>query len=330
MPAKPIKRLQAALSCVLAVLLAACGSAPDAPEGAMQMPPAEVSVAEVVEKQVQEWDTFSGRVQAVESVELRPRVAGYLAALHFKEGSEVAKGDLLFEIDDREYRAAVARAEADRNGAATRLELARQELTRGERLLGLRAASAEEIEQQRARVQQGAAELQSADAALSQARLNLDFTRITAPIDGRIGAAEVTVGNLVDPASVLSLIVSMDPVHVVFEGDERTYLRYQSQARRGERPSARDEVSVVRLGLADEEGFPYVGELDFIDNQVDPSTGTIRARARFDNADRRFTPGLYARVQHHQIGDGQRRHDSDDGHRGHSLNEAEPVLILDN
>ncbi len=277
----------------LACTLAACGGG-----GPPNFPPSAVSVAVVAKQAVSEWDEFSGRIEAVESVELRPRVTGYLAGVHFREGGEVHKGDLLFTIDDREYRAAAAVARANLARADTRIEVARAEFTRTGKLAELNAASTEELEQRRGEFQQAQADRESAAAQLRQAELSVGFTRITAPIDGRIGRAEVRPGNLVSPgAVVLTTLVSIDPVQVAFEGDERIYLKYQELARDGSRPSSRDARNPVRVGLATEEGFPHQGEMVFVDNQLDPATGTIRARALLPNKDRIFTPGLFVRLQ---------------------------------
>ena len=273
--------------------------------GPPKLPPAGVSVAAVVKKPVVDWDEFSGRIEAIESVELRPRVAGYLAGVHFHEGGDVSKGDLLFTIDDREYRAAADSARANLARGQARVDLARAELARTEKLASARAASIEELEQRQGELKQANADHESAAAQLRQAELNLGFTRIIAPIAGRIGRAEVRPGNLVAPVStLLATLLSVDPVYVAFEGNERVYLKFQQLAREGSRPSSRDARNPVRVGLASEEGFPHQGEMVFVDNRLDPATGTIRARALVPNGDRSLTPGLFARVQ--LLGSGQR------------------------
>jgi multidrug efflux system membrane fusion protein len=289
-------RLSVAL--IIALALSACGSAGGEGDPGMQMPPQPVNVAAVVAREISEWDEFAGRIEAVDSVEIRPRVSGYLAAVHFSEGAEVAKGDLLFSIDDREYRAAAASARANLARAQTRRDVANQELARSEKLLAARAASVEEVEQRRGEVKQAEADVAAMRAALTQAELNIEFSRITAPIDGRIGAALIRPGNLLSAGqSLLTTLVSIDPVYVAFSGDERMYLKYQDLARDGLRASSRDARNPVRVGLSNEEGFPHQGEMVFVDNAIDPTTGTIRARALLQNADRIFTPGLFARVQ---------------------------------
>lgn len=274
--------------------LAACGGGGGPPA----FPPPGVNVAAVVKKPITEWDEFSGRVEAIETVELRPRVAGYLAAVHFHEGGEVRKGDLLFTIDDREYRAAADSARANVARAETRVELAQTELARTEKLVTLKAAAVEELEQRQGELKQAVADRNTAAAQLRQSELNVEFTRISAPISGRIGRAEVKPGNLVSPATtLLATIVSLDPVYVSFDGNERLYLKYQQLAHDGARPSSRDAHNPVRVGLANEEGYPHQGEMVFVDNQLDPATGTIHARALLPNKDRVFTPGLFARLQ---------------------------------
>ncbi len=277
-----------------ALLLTACGGAGGPPE----FPPPEVNVAVVEQSEVTEWDSFSGHIEAIETVDLRPRVTGYLDSVHFTEGGLVSKGDLLFQIDDREYRAAADSARADQARAATRLELARTEVARSEKLAAIKAVSAEELEQRRGEVQQALADLTAAKARVRQAQLNVEFSRIEAPISGRIGAAMIKPGNLVQAGqSMLTTLVSVDPVYVAFEGDEQVYLRYQELAREGLRPSSRDQRNPVKVGLSNDEGYPLNGEMVFVDNQLDPRTGSIRARALLANPDGRLTPGLFARVK---------------------------------
>ncbi len=288
------RRPLGALLAAAALTVAGCGGG-GAPQ---QFPPPEVSVGQVVERSVTEWDDYTGRVVAVDSVEIRPRVAGHLRGWHFREGGLVGKGDLLFTIDDREYRAALEAARADVARAEAEVRLAGQELRRAEELIAQKLVAERDLDTARARLQQGEANLLAALARQQQAELDLSFTRITSPIDGRAGEALVKPGNLVAPGEpVLTTVVSVDPVHVVFEGDERAYLRYQQLAREGLRPSSRDNPNPVLVGLADEEGFPHRGEMDFVDNVLDPDTGTIRGRAVLPNHDGTLTPGLFVRVR---------------------------------
>jgi len=270
------------------VLLAACGNGEQ-----QQMPPPDVSVAAVVQKSVTQWDEYSGHVEAIDAAEIRPRVSGHLNRVHYQEGGLVEKGQLLFTIDSREYR-----ANADASRAEARVALAQQELKRAESLIGERAISQGELDTRRMEALQADADLLAARANIAQAELDLGFTRITAPFAGRAGAALVKPGNLVAPNdTLLTTLVSVDPVYVSFTGDERAYLRYQDLARAGNRESSRDVRNPVLIGLANEEGFPHKGEVDFVDNALDPETGTIRARAVLPNPDGRFTPGLFARVR---------------------------------
>jgi multidrug efflux system membrane fusion protein len=263
-------------------------------------PPPDVSVATVVTKEVRPWDEFTGHVEAVETVELRPRVSGYIERVNYVEGGEVAKGDVLFVIDHRTYRAELERAEAELARARTQTELAASEVARAKKLAEARAMSAEELDQRNSALAQAEANIRAAQSAVDVAKLNLEFTEVRAPISGRAGRALVTPGNLVSTqpnATLLTTIVSLDPVYVYFEGDERSYLRYNAMSRNGTRASSRDVRNPVRVGLSGDAGFPYEGEMDFMDNQVNPDTGTIRARAMLANPDRVFTPGLFARVQ---------------------------------
>ncbi len=304
-PQRFTRRLtMAGVSILAAAVLTAC-SGSHAEEAGMPPPPS-VSAAPVLVKQVSQWDDFSGRVEAVESVELRPRVSGYIDKVNYVEGQEVKKGDVLFTIDARSYRAELDRATAELNRARTQAQVSRSEADRARRLSDQQAISTETWEQRRAVSEQALAQVQAAQAAVDAARLNMEFTQVRAPINGRAGRAMVTAGNLVtagDSASVLTTLVSLDKVHVYFDADEGTFLRYAQMARKGERPSERDSELPVKVGLSGEEGFPHEGKVDFLDNQVTRSTGTIRVRALLDNADRAFTPGLFARVQ--LLGSGQ-------------------------
>jgi RND family efflux transporter MFP subunit len=264
-------------------------------------PPPQVTVAQVLEKKVKEWDEFTGRLQAVETVEIRPRVSGYIDKVAFTEGSQVKRGDLLFVIDPRPYKAEYDHAAADVKRYKTALDLARIELVRVQRLKDSGAVSEEELDERKSTVAQGEANVAGAEAALETASLNLNWTRVTSPIDGRVSRAEVTRGNLVtggtNGGTLLSSVVSMDPIYLYFDGDEQTYLKYSQMARSGERPSSRNAPNPVQVGLANEEGFPHAGTMNFVDNQLNPQTGTIRARAVLPNKDGLFTPGLFARVQ---------------------------------
>jgi len=277
---------------VAAVLFVAACSKPEAQVGPPPGPP-PVSVAAAIEREVIDTDEFPGRIEAIESVDVRTRVNGYIQSVSFRPGAQVRKGDVLFVIDPRPFAAEVARAEATLANTRVQLDLARSELTRHEQLLAEQATSRREYDDAAAKVRQLDAQIRANEAALETARLNLGYTRVTAPIDGRVGKAEITVGNLVQgevPNSpVLTTVVSSQPIYVSFEADEQTYLKYVARAR--------SSGLSVAVGLADETDFPHVGRLEFVDNRIDPKTGTVRMRAILDNRDGRFTPGLFARVR---------------------------------
>lgn len=278
----------------LALVLAACSGSQA--EGPGAPPPPAVSVVPVLLKTVQEQDQFSARLEAPDSVELRARVAGTLEAVHFREGQRVAKGQLLFTLDSRPFQAELARAQAQALAAKTQAELARSELARAEPLAKIQGVSAQELDQLRAAARNAEAQQKAAEAAVQAAQLNLSFTRITAPVAGQTSRAMVTPGNLIGVGEpVLTTLVGSDKVFAYFDASEALYLKYGQQARAA--LSGKGKAPTVRLGLANEAGFPHEGRLDFVDNRLDPATATLRARAVFDNKDGRFTPGLTARLQ---------------------------------
>lgn len=274
----------------MVTLIAGCGKSGGAGQAP---PPPQVSVAQVLEKRVKDWDEFTGRMQAVETVEIRPRVSGYIDKVAFTEGSLVKRGTLLFVIDPRPYQAEYNRAAADLKRFTTALDLGRTELVRVQRLKESGAVSEEELDERKSAVAQSQANVSGSQAALEAAALNLNFTKVSSPIDGRVSRAEVTRGNLVtggnNGGTLLSSVVSMDPIYIYFDADEQSYLRYSQNSHESGKP--------VQVGLANEDGFPHPGTLDFVDNQLNPQTGTIRARAVLQNKDGQFTPGLFARVQ---------------------------------
>jgi RND family efflux transporter MFP subunit len=290
-----------AVSGALLVALVALSGCRSEATTATQAPAPQVSVASALERDVTEWDEFTGRLEAVESVEVRPRVTGYIESVNFTEGSKVRKGDLLFVIDPRPYRAELSKAEAELARAVASAELAASDAARSEKLVDIKAVSREEYDSRINASREAKANVAAARAAVDAAKLNLEFTRITSPIDGRAGKAIVTTGNLVSGGStaapLLTTVVSLDPMYVTFEGDEQIYLKYNELSRRGERSSSRDAANPVLMGLANEDGYPHHGAMVFVDNQVDPRTGTIRARAAFENKDGYLTPGLFARVK---------------------------------
>jgi multidrug efflux system membrane fusion protein len=269
--------------------LAGCGSgearnAPAAP------PAAQVTTAIVATHELRNWADFTGRLEAVENVSVRPRVGGYVESVSFTEGARVEQAQLLFQIDARPFEAEVERLTAERNRARAELDIARSYSARGQRLLAQNATSREESERLDSDAAVAQAKLAAAEAALTAAKLNLSFTRVTAPISGRVSRAVVTAGNLVDSSTLLTTVVSDTPVYAYFDIDEQTYLA-------NVRDGGAGEGSAVQLGFANEPGYPHSARLDFLDNRVDPDHGTIRARAVLDNADGRFTPGLFVRIK---------------------------------
>lgn len=279
----------------LAFLLILTGCNDQQASNGGQPPPPEVSVAQVFSKSVQQWDEYTGRVSAIDTVELRPRVSGYVQRVAYREGQDVKQGDLMFQIDPRPYRAALDNAQAQlaRARVAEQLESIRDK--RAQALITDNAISHEELELRHAAHAQSTADVHAAEAAVATAKLNLSFTEVRAPVAGRTGRALLTVGNLATAdETLLTTIVSQDPICVYFDADESSYLRYKEQERKNERT---DQDNAVHVGLANEDGYPHAGTVDFLDNHVNPAIGMVRARAVLPNADRLFTPGLYARVQ---------------------------------
>jgi membrane fusion protein, multidrug efflux system len=284
-----------ALGATIALLLTLGGCGGEQASGSAQAPPPEVSVAQVLWKSVQQWDEYTGRVSAIDTVELRPRVSGYVQRVAYKEGQDVKQGDLMFQIDPRPYRAALdnAMAQLERARVAEQLEALRRK--RAQSLIDDEAISQEELDMRRAAHAQSTADIHAAEAAVASAKLNLAFTEVRAPIGGRAGRALATVGNLATAdQTLLTTVMSQDPMYVYFDADENSYLRYKEQERKSER-TAMDNA--VRVGLANEDGYPHAGTVDFLDNQINSTIGTVRARAVLANPNRIFTPGLYARVQ---------------------------------
>jgi multidrug efflux system membrane fusion protein len=282
-----------------AALAAACAR-PAAQSADPPLP--QVTVAEVRTRDVTEWDELTGRLEAVNTVAVRPRVSGYVSAVRFVEGALVHKGDLLFQIDPRPFQTEVDRLDAELVRARATVRRAASELDRAERLAAENAMSREEHDRRRSFADEVTASVSAVEAALRAAQLNLEFTRVIAPIDGRIGRAIVTEGNLVSSgpgeATLLTTVVSLDPIYAAFDTDEQTYLRYLDLAREGKRASARAAGIPIRMALGDDAAaFPREGKMNFLDNQLDPATGTIRGRAVFRNEDRSLTPGLFVRLQ---------------------------------
>lgn len=290
-----------------AAALLACGCGPS-PQSTPPPPP-KVGVVAPVQRDVVEWDEYTARLEAVDAVEVRARVSGYLEAVRFTDGATVRKGDVLFVIDPRPYTAALRRAEAELALAKARGDLADKRRERAVKLVAEHAISQEEADTRAAEARQAEASVDAAAATLETARLDVEFTAVRAPVSGRVGRKLVTEGNLVNGGSVqgtlLTTIVSLDPIYVYFEADERSHLKYVRLAQQGKRPSSREVHNPVQIGFADEEGFPHRGVMDFVDNRLDRDTGTITARALLPNPDLALTPGLFARLR--VIGSGEYR-----------------------
>jgi multidrug efflux system membrane fusion protein len=279
------------LSIAITITLAGCGtSKADAPAAAAPAP--DVTVAQVIAKPLHQFEEFTGQLQAVNTVEVRPRVSGVIDSVRFAEGSRVKKGELLFQIDPRPFQAEVDRLQAELKRSSSRFALAKADHARAERLSAQNAIAREEFERRASVEAEASGEVGSVGAQLTAAKLNLEFTQVRSPIDGHVSRALITEGNLVNSASLLTSVVSDNPVYAYFDADEATFLKFR------ELTQTRDETtSPVYLGLISEQGYPHQGKLDFMDNRVDGRSGTIRARAVFDNADGRFTPGLFARIK---------------------------------
>jgi RND family efflux transporter MFP subunit len=276
----------AALACAVA-LLTGCGDRADAQGGPPHAPP--VSVAPAVQRSVTDSEEFSGRLEATEYVDLRPRVSGTIDKVHFVDGALVKKGDPMFTIDPRPFEAELARAQSSLASTKAKLELAQSELARAQKLLDSQAVSRQEVDQWTSGSRTSQADVLGAEAALRVARLNLEYTAVRAPISGRASRANITAGNVVNEQTILTSIAGVSQVYAYFDGSEQTYLRLKST------PPAK--APTVRMALANEQGFPHEGRLDFVDNRLNAQTGAIRLRASFDNSKGQFTPGLAAKLR---------------------------------
>ena len=285
--------------CLLPILGAALLTACSPPKPAA-LPTPKVTVQQPQSATVTNWDEYPGHLEAVEMVEIRPRVAGYIDSIHFQDGAEVKAGDLLIVIDPRPYQADLEQAQARRQQAETRLELARNDLKRAESMKGTKAISDEEYDTRRNAVRESEAALAAAKAGEATARLNLDYTQLKAPVSGKIGRRLLTVGNFVQlqggggSASVLATLVSLDPIYAYFDVEEAAQHNYRSRAKQAE---ANGGALPCELQLVGEPGFLHPGRLDFFDNQVNPQTGTLRLRAVFENGDRALVPGMFANLR---------------------------------
>jgi len=283
------------LAFVTLVTIAGCGKQNDSGAKPAQAPPS-VKIAQPLAQDVTEWDEYTGRIEAVSSVDVRARVSGYLEKVNFKAGEMVKKGDLLFQIDPKPFTAQLNYAEAELERAKTKRELAKNDLVRAESLFRGKAISEEEYDARSKGLREAVATVNSAEANVYTARLNLDFTRIRAPIDGRIGRELITEGNLVSggggDATLLTFIVSTNPVYVYVDADERSVLKYRRQSKdigAGQTPA--------QMAVADEADFPHQGLLDYIAPREDSATGTVTLRGVFANPDGLLSPGFFARMR---------------------------------
>jgi multidrug efflux system membrane fusion protein len=280
-----------AVAVASAIWLSSGGTPSHAAEPAAAPPAPEVTVAQVLLRPVSDTNAFTGRIQAVDTIQIKPRVSGYVDSIHFREGATVKKGDLLFTIDPRPYRAEVDRLAANLAQARAESKNADANAARGTKLVEQHAVSREEADRLDTAAASARAQVASVQAALDNARLNLSFTEVRAPVDGKVSNAQITPGNLVTPSDTLTSVVTVDPMYVYFDVDEQTFLKLDRLRRQNGR------APEVEMGLADEQGYPHVGKIDFVDNQVRAGAGTIRLRAVFPNADGAYTAGLFARVQ---------------------------------
>jgi membrane fusion protein, multidrug efflux system len=281
------------LAAICSTLLAACSHSHAQSASTALPPPPAVTVAEVIARPLHHWDELTGELQAVNTVEVHPRVNGFIDSVHFTEGARVGKGQILFQIDPRPFQIEIERLSAELKRAQSKLDFAAAGHARAERLFAQNAIAREEYEQLTSAETEAAGDLGSLNAQLHAARLNLEYSHVRSPIDGHVSRALITPGNLVSSTNLLTTVVSDDPIYAYFDTDEATYLKF-AQLERSNRGTA---SSPVFMGLVGEEGYPHEGKLDFIDNQVDARSSTIHARAVFDNKDGRFTPGLFARIK---------------------------------
>src|SRR3954447_3115119 len=293
-------RPSGSLACLAVTLMAGCTHGP--PQVAPPEPPA-VPVSRPVEREITDYVDFTGRTDAVEAVDVRPRVSGYLVRVPFKEGAEVKKGDLLFEVDPRPYQAQLDQARAQVDLYKAQLKLAQATYERDVPLLNSRAISPQELDQAKAAVDEAAARIKAYEASLEVYKLNLDFTRITAPIDGQVSRYYLTLGNLVNQdQTLLTTVVSLDPIYAYFEMDEPTVLRLRWAINEGRIQPPENGVYTLLMGLQGEEGYPHQGTVNFVNNQVNPTTGSISVRGVFpnpkpENGARVLSPGMFARVR---------------------------------
>lgn len=281
---------------IVALALASCGG--EGESGSKQQQPIPVTISSPTVKEVLLWDNFVGRFEALERVELRPRVSGYLQEIHFEDGAMVEEGEHLFTIDQRPFQATVDQARANLQQVETSLRLAEAELVRAKQLLDARAGSREEFDRALQARDASLANRAAAEAALREAELNLGFTEIRAPISGRLSRRFVDRGNLLGAGeTVLTTIVSVDPIHFTFTGAESAYIRYLKLDEQGARPSSRVAPNPVRIRIQGSEDFDIEGTMDFVDNEINANTGTIVGRALIENPDGFLAPGMFGELR---------------------------------
>jgi len=282
------------------MLVGGVGDVPAEPQwepARVRLVPPEVKVSQPVAREVSDYADFTGRTEAAESVSVRARVTGYLVKMPFKEGSAVKKGDLLFEIDPRPYQAQLDQAQAQVGIAQATLKLREATYERVRTLAAAGNATRQEVDEATAGLEEAKARIKAAQAAVEIYKLNLEFCKVTSPIDGTVGRYHFTAGNLViQDETLLTTVVSKDPMYAYFDMDERTFLNLRQAIRDGKIKEKPTELPVA-VGLANEDGFPHKGKIDFVDNQVDPKTGTIRLRVVLPNGDGQYVPGLFVRVR---------------------------------
>ena len=275
-------RFTTAVVCTCLFLISAC-SQPEQPQQGMPTP--QVDIANPIQATITEWDEYSGRFEAVSEVEIRARVSGYVESVNFVDGQQVEKGDVLFVIDQRPFKIALESAQSS-------YDLAKKELDRGRDLRQRNSISQEEVDRR-------LSEFQQANAALQAAQLDMEFTEVKTPISGLVSRDYVNVGNLISAtnATLLTTVVSVDPIHFYFEAGEGEFLKYSRFTQNEQRKSSRTAPNPVRIKLQDEDEFIHMGVMDFVDNRIDRSTGTIQGRAILENDDRFILPGIFGRIQ---------------------------------
>jgi multidrug efflux system membrane fusion protein len=285
------------VAALFAGLLAGCDNKPVA----SAPPPPPVTVSKPIQKSITEWDEYTGRFIPVATVEVRARVSGFIDSIHFKDGQVVKKDDLLFVIDQRPYQIAVEQAKGDLERARSKYDIATADVDRAAPLVRNQSVTEREFDTRKSTQRDASGQVSSAESALKQAQLNLEWSEVRAPIGGRISDRRVDAGNLITGgqtgATLLTSIVTIDPIHFAFDGAEADFIRYLRLAASGARPSSRDAANPVAVRLADETEFKHQGRMDFVDNVVNAKTGTIRGRAVFENKDGLLTPGFFGRMR---------------------------------